>query len=421
MSTGLIVGGLITAVLVVVAAASATAETALTRISRARAGGFDDAEHPSASALFEVLEERETSLAPLLLLRVASHVGVIAIVVTLVADRRGAGGVVIAAIAAAAALYVFAEAIPRIWALQHIDRAALRSARILRSLLRIAPLRALTRLLTAIGNIILPGPAGAPVVSEDELIAMTEAAAAGAGIEEGEKELITSVFALGDTIVREVMVPRTDMTTASSDHSISAVLDLADEKGFSRLPIYGDGIDDIVGVCLVKDLVRVERAGGGDRSVFSLMRKPRFVPETKHADQLLREMQAGDHHLAIVVDEYGGTAGLVTLEDLVEELVGEIVDETDREEPLVRSLAGGRLLVHGRMPVDQLESLLDLEFVDGDWDTVGGLIFNTLGHVPEVGETVDSNGVQLRVERMEGRRITSVRVDRASTDVEVGS
>jgi CBS domain containing-hemolysin-like protein len=224
------------------------------------------------------------------------------------------------------------------------------------------------------------------------------------------------VFALGDTIVREVMVPRTDMTAVSSDDTISAVLDLADEKGFSRLPVFDDGIDDIVGVCLVKDLVRVERAGGGDRTVVALMRKARFVPETKHADRLLREMQAGDHHLAIVVDEYGGTAGLVTLEDVVEELVGEIVDETDREEPLVRPLAGGKLLVHGRMPVDQLESLLELEFVDGDWDTVGGLIFNVLGHVPEVGETVDSNGVQLRVERMEGRRITSVSVDRSGSE-----
>ena len=416
MSTGLLIGSIVAAVFVVIAAASAAAETAMTRISRARANGFDHEAHPGAAALVEVLGERETTLAPLLLSRVAAHVGAITIVVTLVADRRGAGGIVIAAIGSAAALYIFAEAIPRIWALQHIDRAALRSARILRALLRIAPLRALTRLLTAIGNIILPGPAGAPVVSEDELLAMTEAAAAGAGIEEGEKELITSVFALGDTIVREVMVPRTDMTAVSSDDTISAVLDLADEKGFSRLPVFGDGIDDIVGVCLVKDLVRVERAGGGDRTVVSLMRKARFVPETKHADRLLREMQAGDHHLAIVVDEYGGTAGLVTLEDVVEELVGEIVDETDREEPLVRPLAGGRLLVHGRMPVDQLESLLELEFVDGDWDTVGGLIFNVLGHVPEVGETVDSNGVQLRVERMEGRRITSVSVDRAQSE-----
>ena len=411
MSAGLIVGIVIAAVLVVVAAVNAAAETALTRISRARAEGLAADEHQNADALIAVLADREASLAPLLLLRVGSHVGVIAIVVTLVSDRSTSAAVIAAAVGSVIGLYILAEAIPRIWALQHLDRAACASARMLRSLLRVAPLRGLTRVLNAIANVILPGPAGAPVISEDELIAMTEAAAAGDAIDAEEKDLIESVFALGDTIVREVMIPRTDMTTASSDQTISEVLDLADDKGFSRLPVSGDGIDDIVGVCLIKDLARVERRGGGSRTVKSLMRKPRFVPETKHADELLRDMQKAEHHLAIVVDEYGGTAGLVTLEDLVEELVGEIVDETDREEPLVRSLAGGNLLVHGRMPVDQLEEMLDGKFAEGEWDTVGGLIFTTLGHVPEVGESIEANGVRLRVERMQGRRITSVRVD----------
>ncbi len=419
MSAGLLVGAIVAGVLVVIAAVSAAAETALTRISRPRAEGLLADEQRNAEALIDVLADREGSLAPLLLLRVASHVGVIAVVVTLVADRSTTGAVIGAAIGSAVGLYILAEAIPRIWALQHLDRAACASARMLRALLRVAPLRALTGFLNAVANVILPGPAGAPVISEDELIAMTEAAAAGAAIDEEEKDLIESVFALGDTIVREVMIPRTDMTTASSDQTISDVLDLADEKGFSRLPVCGDGIDDIVGVCLIKDLARVERRGGGGRTVVSLMRKPRFVPETKHADELLREMQTAEHHLAIVVDEYGGTAGLVTLEDLVEELVGEIVDETDREEPLVRSLAGGNLLVHGRMPIDQLEEMLDGEFADGDWDTVGGLIFTTLGHVPEVGESIETGGVRLRVERMQGRRITSVRVDHLEAAVDV--
>ena len=281
-----------------------------------------------------MLGERETTLAPLLLSRVAAHVGAITIVVTLVADRRSTGGVVIAAIGSAAALYIFAEAIPRIWALQHIDRAALRSARILRVLFG-SPAPSTDPPAHGHRQHHPPGPAGA-----GRFRRRTPGDDGSGGCRRRHrgrrKELITSVFALGDTIVREVMVPRTDMTAVSSDDTISAVLDLADEKGFSRLPVFGDGIDDIVGVCLVKDLVRAERAGGGDRTVVSLMRKARFVPETKHADHLLREMQAGDHHLAIVVDEYGGTAGLVTLEDVVEELVGEIVDETDREEPLVR-------------------------------------------------------------------------------------
>ena len=413
MSTGLLVGIVVTVALVVIAAVVAAAETALTRISRARAGGFDVEEHPGAPALLELLETRETSLAPLLLLRAGAHVAAVAIIVTLVADRSDGGLPLVGAAAGSAiGLYILAEAIPPIWALQHLDRAALASARGLRVLLKMAPVRALTRLLTGIANVLLPGPAGAPVISEDELIAMTEAAAAGEAIDEEEKDLIESVFALGDTIVREVMVPRTDMTTATSENTVSEVIDLAEAKGFSRVPICGQGVDDIVGVCLVKDLVRLERSGGGDRQVTSLMRKPRFVPETKHADDLLREMQAGLHHLSIVVDEYGGTAGLVTLEDLVEELVGEIVDETDREEPLYRSLAGGDLLVHGRMPIDQLEGLLEADFVDGDWDTVGGLIFHDLGHVPEVGESVTVNGVRLHVEAMEGRRITRVRVDR---------
>ena len=416
MSTGLVLGVIVVTVLVFLGAVVAAAETALTRISRARAGGFDSEEHLGTLALIDLLDDRETSLAPLLLLRIAAHVAVVAIIVSLVADRV-AGGLPLVGAAAGTVmgLYVLSEAIPRIWALQHLDRAALASARGLRILLKVAPLRALTRFFTGIANVLLPGPAGAPVISEDELIAMTEAAAAGDAIDVEERDLIESVFALGDTIVREVMVPRTDMTTATSENTVSEVIDLAEAKGFSRVPICGQGVDDIVGVCLVKDLVRLERSGGGDRQVVSLMRKPRFVPETKHADDLLREMQAGLHHLSIVVDEYGGTAGLVTLEDLVEELVGEIVDETDREEPLYRSLAGGDLLVHGRMPIDQLEGLLEKEFVDGDWDTVGGLIFHDLGHVPGVGEFVVVNGVRLHVEAMEGRRITRVRVDRTDT------
>ena len=327
MSTGLVLGIIVVAVLVVLGAVVAAAETALTRISRARAGGFDSEENLGTLALVDLLDEREASLAPLLLLRIAAHVAAVSIIVTLVADRASGGlPLVGAAAGSVVGLYVLSEAIPRIWALQHLDRAALVSARGLRALLRVAPLRVLTRLFTGIGNVLPPGPAGASVVSEDELIAMTEAAAAGDAIDVEERDLIESVFALGDTIVREVMVPRTDMTTATSENTVSEVIDLAEAKGFSRVPICGQGVDDIVGVCLVKDLVRLERSGGGDRQVVSLMRKPRFVPETKHADDLLREMQAGLHHLSIVVDEYGGTAGLVTLEDLVEELIGEIVD-----------------------------------------------------------------------------------------------
>lgn len=410
MSSGLVFGGLSIALLVVIAALIAAGETALTRISHARAESLAAENLPGAAALADLLTDREASLAPLLLLRIIFHLAAATIVTVLVIDRAGTGWVAFVVALEVVGLYVLAEAMPRTWALQHPDTAARRAAPVVRVVLMIAPLRWASRALNGVANVLLPGPARPPVVSEDELIALTGAAAAGAAIEEEERELIESVFALGDTIVREVMIPRTDMVTADAASPISDVVDFAIERGLSRLPVCGADIDDIVGVCLVKDLTRAERAGNGDRPVRTVMRRARFVPETKHADALLREMQLGRHHLAIVVDEYGGTAGLVTLEDVVEELVGEIVDEFDIEVPLVEPLAGGEALVHGRMPVDQLHTLVNSEIEEGDWDTVGGLIFNTLGHVPSVGEWIEEGGVRLQVERMEGRRITRVRL-----------
>ncbi|MEQ8839431.1 MAG: hemolysin family protein [Acidimicrobiales bacterium] len=410
MTTGLIVAVIGIGVLVVMAALVAAGETALTHISHARAESFASDGVPGAGALAHLLIDRESSLAPLLLLRIIFHLAASSIVTVLVVDRAGATWVAAAVAVEVMVLYVLAEAMPRSWALQHPDIAARRAAPVVRLVLFIAPLRWASRALNGISNGLLPGPARPPVVTEDELIALTGAAAAGESIEEEERDLIESVFALGDTVVREVMVPRTDMVTSPAASSVTEVLDLAIDKGLSRLPVCGDGIDDIVGVCLIKDLTRAERAGQGSREVRTVMRRARFVPETKHADALLREMQLGRHHLAIVVDEYGGTSGLVTLEDVVEELVGEIVDEYDIEQPLVEPLAGGEVLVHGRMPVDQLHTLVPSAIEDGDWDTVGGLIFNTLGHIPSVGEWIEEGGVRLQVERMEGRRITRVRL-----------
>ena len=414
MTSGVIVAFGIVAFLIVLTAVLAAAETALTRISRARAESLVVSDDPASIALVDLLEDRQASLAPLLLLRLGCQVASVAVVMVAVLDDYGSGVAAAAAVGIGLVLYVLAEAAPRTWALHHPDLAARRAARPLLGLLRVAPLRWLTWFLNGIGNAVSPGPARAPVVSEVELIALTEAAAAGAAIESEERDLIESVFALGDTIIREVMVPRTDMVTVDAVKGVSEILDLVSNKGFSRLPVVGDGIDDIVGILMVKDLLG-ERPGG-EELIGRLMRPAWFVPETKHADELLREMQVGRPHLAVVVDEYGGTAGLVTLEDLVEELVGEIVDEFDKEEPLFEPTDGGGLIVHGRMPVDQLESLIDAELDDGDWDTVGGLIFNTLGHVPEIGESVDNGQIRFGVERMEGRRITRVRLSRLTDD-----
>ena len=408
--SGLVIGVPVVVGLVFVAAVLAASETGLTRMSRSRAEGLAVDDNRRALTLVQLLVDREATLSPLLLMRVASHLAIAGVVTAMMIDRFDRVWAIVAIAIAVVVVYVLAEAIPRTWALQNPDRAALVAAPMVRWVLRVAPVRFITRLLNAIANRILPGPAGAPVVSEDELIALTEAAVESDAIEQGERDLIESVLELGDTVAREVMVPRTDMVTVDTSTSIAECLELAIEKGFSRLPVCGEGIDDVVGLVLVKDLARVERAGHGDRPVRSAMRRPSFVPETKRVDELLREMQTVGRHMAIVVDEYGGTAGLVTLEDVVEELVGEIVDEYDREEPLLEPLAGGEALVHGRMPIDQINGSFDADLPDDNWDTVGGLIFNTLGHVPDVGESVEVGGLRLRVERMQGRRITRVRL-----------
>jgi CBS domain containing-hemolysin-like protein len=182
----------------------------------------------------------------------------------------------------------------------------------------------------------------------------------------------------------------------------------------STIPVWSEGIDDIVGIVYAKDLMRAAREGRGAEVVEHLLRSAHYVPETKRVAELMREMQAEKFHMAIVIDEYGSTAGLVTLEDLIEELVGEIVDEFDVEDPLLEPLPGGDVRVNARMALDELNELLHLDLPEGDWDTVGGLIFKLLGHVPAEGEVVDVDGHRLRAERVQGRRIGRVRITRVA-------
>ena len=227
-------------------------------------------------------------------------------------------------------------------------------------------------------------------------------------IEPEERELIGQIIEFGDTVVREVMVPRTDMVAMSDQHTVDEAIGIVIEHGYSRVPVYADGIDDVVGVVHAKDLMRAEREQETDSPAVAVARAPRFVPETKRISLLLREMQAEKFHIAIVVDEYGGTAGVVTLEDLIEELVGEIVDEFDVEEPMIERVAPGTVRVNGRVPIDELSEELGAPLPNGDWDTVGGLIFNTLGHVPDEGEKLVVEDWEILVERITGRRIARV-------------
>jgi CBS domain containing-hemolysin-like protein len=229
-------------------------------------------------------------------------------------------------------------------------------------------------------------------------------------IEGHERELIHSIIEFGDTVVREVMVPRPDMRTLDDDLSVSEALGVAIEAGLSRLPVHSGNVDDIVGVAHAKDLIKAEREGHGHETVAGFVRPAHFVPETKRVARLMREMQDLKYHLAIVVDEYGGTAGVVTLEDLIEELVGEIVDEYDVEEPPVVRLDNGGFSVSARLAVDELEELTEAHLPTGEWDTVGGLLFNVLGRVPVEGESVEVGGLTMVAERVEGNRVGRIRV-----------
>jgi putative hemolysin len=276
------------------------------------------------------------------------------------------------------------------------------------------PLKALSRGLIALANAILPGRGlkQGPFVTEEDLRTMADVAAEEESIEREERRLIHSIFEFGDTVVREVMKPRPDIVAISADATIDAGIERAIEAGFSRIPVYDETTDNIVGIAFLKDLVHAAHDKRGHHPVHDFVREAVFVPEQKRVAELLREMQTKKFHMAMVVDEYGGTAGLVTLEDLLEEIVGEIIDEYDVEEPGVERLPDGSLRVPGHYPINDLNEQLGVDLPDTEWDTVGGLVFNLLGHVPEAGETTHFQGLEFRTEQVQGRRIVSVRITR---------
>jgi CBS domain containing-hemolysin-like protein len=413
LTTGDIVALVVIVLLLFVTALLAASETALTRMSRSKAQALAESKGHKGQRLLWLVTRPERFLNPVLLtLLICQLVG--ATLLGIVADGLfGAWGVAVAIVVNVVVVFVVAEAAPKTWAIQHPERSALLAAGPVTVLARFWPIKVLSRALIGMSNVLLPGKGlkEGPFVSEEELLALAHVAVQEDVIEEEERDLIEQVIEFGDTVVREVMVPRPDMVTVSGEFRVDDVMEVMILNGLSRVPAVGEGIDDIVGVVYAKDLMRAARDGKGERPVGELMRTARFVPESKRIAELLPEMQADHVHLAVVVDEYGGTAGLVTLEDLIEELVGEIHDEYDREEPKVERLGDRELRVNAGMPIDEVNELIDPPLPeDGDWDTVGGLIFHLLGHVPAEGESVECAGHRLWAERVQRRRIGRVRI-----------
>jgi CBS domain containing-hemolysin-like protein len=291
-----------------------------------------------------------------------------------------------------------------------VERTAERAAAFLFPLTR--ALGPLPRLLVAVGNVMPPGRRRSSADPDDpesrsELRGLVDYLERRTGIEPGEREMVRSVFELGDTIVREVMVPRTDMVFIESDQTVEQALSLALRSGFSRIPVVGENADDVVGIAYLKDIVKWSHEHPGadaTEKVATVMRSASYVPDSKPVNELLRQMQAQRTHVAIVIDEYGGTAGLVTIEDILEEIVGEITDEYDNEQPPVEWLSDGSARVTARLSVTELEELFGVGVGDEDVETVAGLLAHQLGRVPIAGSTATVRGLRLTAENLAGRR-----------------
>ena len=392
----------------------AAAEMGLSKMTKPKAAAMADQGLKSGRALSRLVEDPARWVNPILLtVNVCQTVQ--ATLTGVVAGRLfGAAGVVIGIAVNVVVFYVLAEAVPKTYAVIYPEKAALLAARPVWTLANFWPLQMVSRGLISLTNVIVKGKGlqQGPFVSEQELLGIVEAAAQDEVIEHEERELIESIIEFGDTVVREVMVPRPDIVTIDHDLTITEALDVAITEGYSRLPVVREVDDDIdvVGITFAKDLMRAEREGRGTEPLSGLVRSVRIVPENKPVSRLMREMQTDKFHMAVVADEHGSIAGIVSLEDCLEELVGEIVDEFDQEEQEIRRLPNGDYLVVGKASVGDVNDLLDIRIPDDDWDTIAGFVFNMLEHVPEPGEFVEHEDWRFAAEAVEGRRIAVVRV-----------
>jgi len=397
----------------------AVAEMGLSRMTKPKAAALAERRPRQGRALIDLIEEPEKWVNPLLL--TVNICQTVQATLTGVITSRAFGpvGVAVGVVANVLVFFVLAEAVPKTYAVLFSERAALMSARGIRVLVRFPPLRLISRGLIRLTNFIVKGKGleEGPFVKEQEFLGVVEAAAIEEVIEKHERDLIESVIEFGDTVAREIMVPLPDMVTVHQSTTIDAAIGVSIEHGFSRLPVLNDD-DDVIGIAFMKDLVRLERSSGGSNPVSAQMRRLVVVPENKPVSKLMREMQANKFHLAVVADEYGSITGLITLEDCLEELVGEIADEYDDEDVDITALPNGDFMVDGATSVGDVNDRLSTRILDEEWDSIGGFIFGTLEHVPVIGEHVDFEGWRFTVSELEGRRIRKVRVSLIEAQVE---
>jgi CBS domain containing-hemolysin-like protein len=389
----------------------AMASTVLREFSRARARSLVAEGRRGAVSLVDVVERRGRALAVVHLLWWSTLVGAGGVAAVLGDRVAGAALAITLLLVSVAVLYVFGTVVPATLAERSLEGVALRLAGPVRGLVRFPPFAVLARLLGVVAGLVLGGRGlrgGSFGDAEEDAGATGAGAAAEAAIEQEEERLIHSVAEFGDTVVHEAMVPRPDMEAIRVGLSVDEALGAVLETGYSRLPVYDGTLDSIEGLVNLKDLVAAAHHGRGAEPLRDILRPAFFVPEQKRVAELLSEMRTRKQHMAIAVDEHGGIAGLITLEDILEELVGEIADEYDDEEALLEELPDGSWSIAGRAPIGEVNERLDLDLPDDEWDTVGGFVLHLAGEVPHVGDVEGYENLRFHVDRMQGRRIVRV-------------
>jgi CBS domain containing-hemolysin-like protein len=400
----------VVAVLMLVGTVLAMAESSLSRMTKVRALALAAEGRRNATLLVKLETEPPRYLNAIYLAVMFVQNGS-AILVAIIAEQYfGNLGITLASIGFTIVYFVVVEAMAKTFGILHSDSVGLALAPVVYFLGRMLSLP--TRALIGLANVLLPGKGlkQGPFVSEGDIRSMAEVGHEEGSIEPHERELIHSIFTFGETVVREVMVPRPDIAAVEISSPLRAAEDLMLERGLSRIPVYREDLDHCEGFVYAKDILRALHQGQPDLPLAKVMRPAHFVPDSKKVAELLREMQRQKFHAALVTDEYGSVVGMVTLEDVLEELVGEIEDEYDPDEPELLPMADGVYRVAGMLTVHDLGERLGVELPSAEWDTVGGLMVGLLGRIPKEGDEVRYQDLVFRAEKVQRRRVVSVLV-----------
>jgi putative hemolysin len=408
--------GLITLlILLIFAGFFALSETALLTVTLVQARRMAEEKIAKSDRLLRLLEDRGGFLTTILLLTLITNLTATSIASTLAYKYFQSWGSAAATAVMTLIIFIYCEVAPKTYAVQNPERVALRIAPPIYAIKTV--FHPLVSFLTKIAGfstrlIGIKATAPGPYMTEEELMTAVEISEEEGVIKEEEKNLIHHIFEFGDTIVREVMTPRPDMVSMPETETAQGALDVIMREGHSRVPVFHDTIDNIAGILYARDLLSVMSKGQHEIKVKTIMRTAMFVPETKRVAELLRELQREKIHMAIVIDEYGSTAGLITIEDLLEEIVGEIYDEYDLEEKQMEPLGDDSVRVDARVPIDDVNDYFDVELDYPEVDSVGGLMLELFGRVPQRSETVEAAGLSFTIEKVVGNRVGTVRVTR---------